>query len=121
VEGVKICVTRNAAYDLHLARRLAHAKIVHASTPAESLDLFVNGNHEASAGIKQALERFISEHDGFRILVEPFLIIRQTIAVSCSHPAAGLSVREFVEDALQQGFSENVVREAQRKGIVLAN
>ncbi|NKK70984.1 transporter substrate-binding domain-containing protein [Rhizobium leguminosarum bv. viciae] len=120
-EGVKICVTRNAAYDLHLARRLAHAKVVHASTPAESLDLFVNGNHEASAGIKQALERFISEHDGFRILVEPFLIIRQTIAVSCSHPAAGLLVREFVEDALQQGFSENVVREAQRNGIVLAN
>ncbi|CAN7561418.1 hypothetical protein LJR255_003997 [Pararhizobium sp. LjRoot255] len=37
-EGVK-CVTRNAAYDLYLSRRLAHAKIVHASTPAESLDL----------------------------------------------------------------------------------
>jgi len=120
VDGVKICVTRNAAYDLHLARRLAHAKIVHASTPAESLDFFVNSNHEASAGIKQALERFISEHEGFRVLREPFLIIRQTIAVSCSHPAAGLLVREFVEDALRQGFSENVAREARRNGVVLA-
>ncbi|MFH7422724.1 restriction endonuclease, partial [Pseudomonas syringae pv. tagetis] len=58
MEGVRVCVTRNAAYDLHLARRLAHAKMVHASTPAKSLDL--NGNHEASAGIKQALERFVS-------------------------------------------------------------
>ncbi len=118
-DGVKICVTRHAAYDLHLARRLAHAKIVHASTPSESLDLFVNGNHEASAGIKQALERFVSEHEGFRVLMEPFLIIGQTIAVSCSQPAAGLLVREFVEDALQHGFSENVVREAQSNGITL--
>ncbi|CAN7546867.1 transporter substrate-binding domain-containing protein [Pararhizobium sp. LjRoot255] len=121
MEGVKVCVTRNAAYDLHLARRLAHAQLVHASTPPKSLDLFVNGNHEASAGIKQALERFVSEHEGFRILVEPFLIIRQTIAVSCSHSSAGLLVRAFVEDALQQGFSENVVREAQRNGVTLAN
>ncbi|MBB3138663.1 polar amino acid transport system substrate-binding protein [Rhizobium pisi] len=118
-DGVKICVTRNAAYDLYLARRLAHAKIVHASTPAEALDLFVNGNHDASAGIKQALERFIGEHEGFRVLLEPFLIIRQTIAVSRSHPAAGLLVLEFVEDALQHGFSENVVREAQSNGITL--
>ncbi|WP_427145849.1 hypothetical protein [Rhizobium leguminosarum] len=121
MQGVRVCVTRNAAYDLHLARRLAHAKMVHASTPAKSLDLFVNGYHEASAGIKQALERFVSEHEGFRILIEPFLIIRQTIAVSCSHSSAGLLVRAFVQDALQQGFSENVVREAQRNGVALAN
>jgi polar amino acid transport system substrate-binding protein len=52
--------------------------------------------------------------------VEPFLIIRQTIAVSCSRHAAGRLVREFVEEALQQGFSENVVRDAQSNAVALA-
>ncbi|CAN7561360.1 hypothetical protein LJR255_003996 [Pararhizobium sp. LjRoot255] len=80
----------------------------------------MNGNHEASAGIRRALERFVSEHKGFRILMEPFLIIRQTIAVSCAHQAAGLLVREFVEEALREGFSENVVRDAQRNRVALA-
>ncbi len=31
------------------------------------------------------------------------------------------TVRAFFEDALQQGFSENVVREAQRNSVALAN
>jgi polar amino acid transport system substrate-binding protein len=120
-EGGEICVTRNAAYDLYLSRRLAHAKIVHSSTPGEALEMLAEGKHHAAAGVRQALERFAGERKGFRVLLEPFLIIRQTIAVSCSHSAAGLLVCEFVEDALQQGFSENVVREAQRNGVALAN
>ncbi|UTS88285.1 transporter substrate-binding domain-containing protein [Rhizobium anhuiense] len=119
-EGVEICVTRNAAYDLYLSRRLARARIVHSSTPGEALEMLVEGKHHAAAGVRQALERFAGTHKGFRVLVEPFLIIRQTIAVSCSHPAAGLLVREFVEEARQQGFSENVVRHAQGNGVALA-
>lgn len=120
-EGVEICVTRNAAYDLYLSRRLAHAKIVHSSTPGEALEMFVEGKHHAAAGVRQALERFAGAREGFRVLAEPFLVIRQTIAVSCSHPAAGLLVREFVEEALRGGFSENVIRDAQRNGVALAN
>jgi polar amino acid transport system substrate-binding protein len=120
-EGVEICVTRNAAYDLYLSRRLAHAKIVHSSTPGGALEMFVEGKHHAAAGVRQALERFASAREGFRVLAEPFLVIRQTIAVSCSHPAAGLLVREFVEEALRGGFSENVIRDAQRNGVALAN
>jgi polar amino acid transport system substrate-binding protein len=119
-EGMEICVTRNAAYDLHLSRRLAHAKIVHSSTPGEALEMLAEGRHHAAAGVRQALERFAGERKGFRVLVEPFLIIRQTIAVSCSRHAAGRLVREFVEEALQQGFSENVVRDAQSNAVALA-
>ncbi|QPB22210.1 transporter substrate-binding domain-containing protein [Rhizobium sp. 007] len=119
-EGVEICVTRNAAYDLYLSRRLAHAKIVHSSTPGEALEMLVEGRHHAAAGVRQALERFAGERKGFRVLAEPFLIIRQTIAVSCSRHAAGRLVREFVEEALQQGFSKNVVRDAQSNGVALA-
>ncbi|MHC2484622.1 transporter substrate-binding domain-containing protein [Rhizobium leguminosarum] len=119
-EGVEICVTRNAAYDLYLARHLAHAKIVHSSTPGEGLELLAEGKHHAAAGVRQALERFAAERNGFRILAEPFLIIRQTIAVSCSRHVAGRLVREFVEEARQQGFSENVVRHAQNIGVALA-
>ncbi len=119
-EGVEICVTRNAAYDLYLARRLAHAKIIHSSTPGEGLELLAEGKHHAAAGVRQALERFAAERNGFRVLAEPFLIIRQTIAVSCSRHVAGRLVREFVEEARQQGFSENVVRHAQSIGVALA-
>ena len=120
-EGVEICVTRNAAYDLYLSRRLAHAKIVHSSTPGEALEMLAEGKHHVAAGVRQALEHFASARKGFRVLVEPFLVIRQTIAVSCSNPAAGLLVREFVEEVLQQGFSESVVRDAQRNRVALRN
>ncbi|CAN7626919.1 MAG: transporter substrate-binding domain-containing protein [Rhizobium sp.] len=119
-EGVEICVTKDAAYDLHLSRRLAHAKVVHSSTPGEALEMFVEGRHHAAAGVRQALERFASAREGFRVLAEPFLVIRQTIAVSCSHPAAALLVREFVEEALRGGFSENIICNAQRNGVALA-
>lgn len=119
-EGVEICVTRNAAYGLYLSRRLAHAKIVHSSTPGETLEMFAEGKHHAAAGVRQALEHFASMREGFRVLVEPFLVIRQAIAVSCSYPAAALLVREFVEEALREGFSENVIRDAQSNGVALA-
>lgn len=119
-EGAEICVTRNAAYDLYLSRHLAHAKIVHSSTPGEALETLSEGGCHAAAGVRQALERFTSERTGFRVLAEPFLIIRQTIAVSCSRHAAGRVVDEFVEQARQRGFSENVVRHAQTNGVVLA-
>ncbi|MEI1251843.1 transporter substrate-binding domain-containing protein [Rhizobium aouanii] len=119
-EGVEICVTRNAAYDLYLSRRLVHAKILHSPTPGEALEMLVEGRHHAAAGVRQALERFASARKGFRVLVESFLVIRQTIAVSGSNQTAGRLVREFVEEALQHGFSENVVRDAQRNGVALA-
>lgn len=120
-EGLKICVTRNAAYDLYLARHLSRAAIVHASTPAESLDLFLQSDHAACAGIRQALERFVSEHEGFRVLTEAFLTIRQTIAVSRVNEAAGRLVQEFVETALRSGFRDEVIRAAERKGVILAS
>ncbi|MEH7911924.1 transporter substrate-binding domain-containing protein [Rhizobium laguerreae] len=119
-EGVEICVTRNAAYDLYLSRRLAHAKIVHSSTPGEALEMLVEGKHHAAAGVRQALVRFTRARKDFRVLAEPFLVIRQTIAVSCSRHAVGRLVREYVKEARQQGFSENVVRDAQSNGVALA-
>lgn len=119
-EGASICATRNAAYDLYLARNLSRAKIVHASTPLESLELFMKSGYAACAGIRQALESFVRDHDGFRVLAEPFLVIEQTIAVGASQHAAGHLVREFVETKCRQGFSGAVRHAAQLRGIRLA-
>lgn len=79
--GHRIAVGRGAAYDLHLTRMLRHAELIRVPTSAEALPYFLEAGLDAGAGIRQPSEAFVESHAGLRLVEEPFMEIRQAMAV----------------------------------------
>ncbi|MDQ6621313.1 MAG: transporter substrate-binding domain-containing protein [Pseudomonadota bacterium] len=74
--GVRIVVSGQSAYDLFLARTLKHAQLVRGGSTSEALGLFLSGNYEAIAGVKQALQQFVADDASVRMIPEPFMQIQ---------------------------------------------
>ncbi|MGL4812849.1 MAG: transporter substrate-binding domain-containing protein [Beijerinckiaceae bacterium] len=78
---VRVAVGKGAAYDLFLTRALKQAQIVRYATSADALEGFLRDGLEAGANIRQPAAAFASRHAGLRVLAEPFMQIRQAIAI----------------------------------------
>jgi polar amino acid transport system substrate-binding protein len=103
-DGVRIVVTKNAAYDLYLTRTLRRAQIVRAPTPAAALESFVESNLDAAAGVRQSLENFAESRTGFRTLPNPFMAIEQALAMPQGRPAAHAYLAGFIGDLKVSGW-----------------
>lgn len=77
-EGVRVGVKEGSAYDLHLSRELTAAQVVRG---AEGTTVFLDEGLEAGAGIRGPVERFVAGRSDLRVLEEPFMQIRQAVAV----------------------------------------
>lgn len=102
--GVRISVGRGAAYDLHLTRALKHAEIVRVQTSAEALPHFLSQGLEAGAGIRQPATAFVARKPGLRLIDEPFMEIRQAMAVPIAKAGTLSIVQSFIESAISSGF-----------------
>lgn len=102
--GVRVSVGRGAAYDLHLARTLEHAELVRVPTSAEALPYFLSQGLEAGAGIRQPAEEFVARNPGARLIEEPFMEIRQAMAVPIAKAGTLPTVQSFIESAISSGF-----------------
>lgn len=102
--GVRVSVGRGAAYDLHLMRTLKHAELVRVPTSAEALPHFLSQGLEAGAGIRQPAEEFVARNPGARLIEEPFMEIRQAMAVPIAKAGTLPLVQSFVETAISSGF-----------------
>jgi polar amino acid transport system substrate-binding protein len=119
VKGVRVGVSKGAAYDLHLSRALKNAELVRYSTSAEVFDGFLRDGLEAGANIRQPAAAFAARHGGLRVLTEPFMQIRQAVAI----PRGRGPVRQWVDDQLVElksigFFTEALNRAGQRDAIV---
>lgn len=86
--GVRIAVGKGAAYELHLKRTCEKAELVAYATPPEVLPGFARDGLEAGAGIRQPATAFVAANPGLRIIDEPFMEIRQAVAVPIANKAA---------------------------------
>lgn len=102
--GVRVSVGRGAAYDLHLTRTLEHAELVRVPTSAEALPHFLSQGLEAGAGIRQPAEEFVARNPGARLIEEPFMEIRQAMAVPIARAGTLPTVQSFIESAISSGF-----------------
>ncbi len=102
--GVRVSVGRGAAYDLHLTRTLEHAELVRVPTSAEALPHFLSQGLEAGAGIRQPAEEFVARNPGARLIEEPFMEIRQAMAVPIAKAGTLPTVQSFIESAISSGF-----------------
>ncbi|PYB76562.1 restriction endonuclease [Pseudomonas sp. LB-090624] len=102
--GLRLAVGKGAAYDLYLTRTLQHAELVRAETSAGAVDLFIESDLDAAAGVRQPLERVAASDQRYRVLDGAFTSIRQAMAVPREREAGAAYVRNFVERRLAEGF-----------------
>jgi polar amino acid transport system substrate-binding protein len=103
-EGVRIAVGKGAAYDLFLSRNLRHASLIRAETSADAIDLFVQRDLDAAAGVKQPLLAYAAAHPGFRVIDGRFTAIEQAMGTPKGRPAARAWLQSFIEDMKRTGF-----------------
>ena len=104
--GVRVCVGRGAAYDLHLSRTLKHADIERCDTSKRALEDFAAGVGNAAAGISQAVTAFAAAHTGLRVIAEPFMRIHQAMAVPRARAVVVPYLDVFLAEMTASGFIE---------------
>lgn len=102
--GVRIAVGKGAAYDLFLTRTLEHASLDRAETSAGAVDLFLDANLEAAAGVRQPLEAVAKTSDELRVVSGRFTEIRQAMGVPAGREAAAMYLTSFIEEMKASGF-----------------
>ncbi|MEW7855164.1 transporter substrate-binding domain-containing protein [Pseudomonas chlororaphis] len=102
--GVEIAVGQGAAYDLYLSRTLTEATLRRAPTSAGAVELFVDRQLDAAAGVRQPLERFANENPHTRVLADSFTEICQAMAVPGNRPLAAAYVQEFIKTQIGNGY-----------------
>jgi polar amino acid transport system substrate-binding protein len=116
-----VVVGRGSAYDLYLSRTLENATIIYASTSADAVDVFFDGNYDVAAGVTQQLELDKRRHPELQILDEPFMTIRQAMGLPKTRgPEAASFLARFVEEAKQSGFVSDAISRHQVKGAAVA-
>lgn len=100
--GVRIGVKEGSAYDLHLSRTIKRAEIMRG---AEGVDVYIEGNLEVGAGIRQPVEAFVGRMAGQRIVEPAFMQIRQAVGVPVSRSVQSVAfLRETIDQLRTSGF-----------------
>lgn len=102
--GLRLAVGNGAAYDLFLSRTLQHASLERAETSAGAVDLFIERDLDAAAGVRQPLEQIAAADARYRVLDGAFTAIRQAMAVPRGREAGAAYVADFIERQLASGF-----------------
>ncbi|AJC79148.1 ABC transporter substrate-binding protein [Rhizobium etli bv. phaseoli str. IE4803] len=98
VEGVQIASARSAAYTKQLERILHRASVSHTDSPATAINLLVESQCDAAAGLTEYLIQTSERISGFRLVEGTFSEIPQTIAVHKISVHAAAYFADFVRD-----------------------
>ena len=110
-DGVRIGVTRGAAYDLFLTRSLKNAKLVR---EVSGPDVFIAQKLDAAAGVKQAMLLWAKGRNDVRAIEQPFMQINQAMGTPQTRGEAGKKyLRAFIEEMKASGF---VAKALERSG-----
>jgi len=113
--GVRIAVSKGAAYDLFLTRSLKHATLVRGE---HSFETFLHDKLEAVAGVKQAVVRFVTAHPEVRLLDGRFMEIAQAMCLPKGRPNAARFLAGFVEEMKASGFVAAALARAKQEATV---
>ena len=106
--GVRIGVKQGSAYDLFLTRTLKHATVVRG---AEGTEVFLTGNLEAAAGIREPVTEFVAAHPGCRLIEGRFMEISQAVGTAATRPQESIQfLHDVVEELKASGFVADGLR-----------
>ncbi|WP_181160149.1 MULTISPECIES: transporter substrate-binding domain-containing protein [Alphaproteobacteria] len=105
--GIRIATGLRTAYDLFLTRTIRAAEIVRGPTSAAAIDLFLNGDADVAAGVRQPLTTVAQQHSDLRVLPDSFQTIAQAVAVRKDRQRSLIYLSCLVDALLAEGFIEN--------------
>ena len=118
-EGGRIAVSKGSAYDLYLSRNLKQAKLIYASSPQASFEMFDKQKLPVLAGVKAALVDWAKTHPGYRVLDGRFMIIEQAMATQKDRDRSVEYLGKFIEEQKANGFvAAALARSGQKDAIV---
>ena len=119
-DGVRISVSRGAAYDLYLTRNLKHAQIMRAPATPSAIALFMNEKLDAAAGVRQALVDAARGKPEYRVLADRYTRIDQAMAVPKGHPVGAAYIHSFLEQMKASGKVRTALDATGQDGAVVA-
>ena len=119
-KGVRIGVTSGSAYDLYLSRTLANATLERGPTFTAVLDMLRAGKIDVIAGVKPQVEGAARQIDGARLLPQPFMVIRQAMAVPRARSAAAIELDAFMKEVKRSGIVAELFKRNRVEGGTLA-
>ena len=118
--GMRIAVPARSAYELWLSRHLKHAELVMAEGFEATINIFVQNQLDALAGLRVALAEDTKKLPGSRILQENFATIQQAISTRNANTAGLEFLNNFVEQAKASGLVASLIAKHRVTGLVVA-
>jgi polar amino acid transport system substrate-binding protein len=115
--GVKIAAPEKAGYELYLRHALKHASIVQTPNFESSLELFVQGQVDAVAGLKPNLIESMHQLPMGKLLQGNFMTVNHGFSVPLSSVDGADYLQNFVKDLIETGFIERSIQKHQIKGL----
>lgn len=109
--GNVINVEKGAVYDLFLTRHLKHATLQRYSTSQESVDMFVFGQGDMVAGLRQELPQRVAENKRFRVLPDSFAKVSHAICVSKEKIFLFNDIENIMNEWLQHDVVRSLIQE----------
>ena len=117
-DGVRVGVNSGSAYDLYLSRTLERARVVRGE---DGVEVFLEQQLEAAAGIRQPMEAFAVAHAGIKVLEPAFMEIQQAVGTTRSRSDDTIRfLRDVVEELKADGFIAEALRRAGRSDATVA-
>jgi polar amino acid transport system substrate-binding protein len=116
--GIRVAVAQGSAADGYLSRTLKNAKIVRlAGGLVSAREALSFGRVDVYADYTYIAYLVQAEIPGSTVLVEPFDVIRMTIALPKSNAAALPVVNDFISDAKRDGVIAEAIKNANLRGV----
>lgn len=119
--GLRLAVGQGAAYDLFLSRHLTSAELVKFPTSAAAIHGFIEQDLDAAAGVRQTLEEYAAENQGYRVLSDHFTAIHQAMALPKGRSVAVQYVSAFIQEMKDSGFIAESLERSGQKGAAVAH
>jgi polar amino acid transport system substrate-binding protein len=118
--GLRVALSKGAAYELYLSRSLKHAEMVKTATPPEAFALLVEGKVDALAGVKQTLMTNAQKLPGSRVLDGRFMAIGQAMGIAKGRSYGWKYLSEFIADVKSSGLVKRIIEKNGIRGVAIA-
>ncbi|WP_108660969.1 transporter substrate-binding domain-containing protein [Acuticoccus kandeliae] len=107
--GAKVGTVTGSAYTLTLLRKPGAENLVMHEEYSDALAALDTGAVDAIAGIRQAMEDEAEHRPGSRVLMPPFMEIRQAMAMPEGRPVASEVLAAWLADAARSGLVADIL------------
>ena len=118
--GTRIATTRRTAYTLWLERNIRHAELVTTADLDSAYDTFVSQKLDALAGLRPRLLEDVQKLPGARLLDGQFSAVQQAIGTARANEEGARFIRQFVEEAKQDGRVASLIEKHRVRGLTVA-